>query len=82
MLLIFLCPLFHFVADCVRILYSHTTSRINNNVCIYGIITPVYNLLKPKSYCGTQHREPEHFIGDEINCTNLFTCVLVSFLVV
>ena len=39
-LLIFLCPLFCFIADCLSILYSHTTSRINTIKYVFANDTP------------------------------------------
>ena len=45
-------PLFYFVVDCFNILYSHMTSRINKNVCMYHLSISFYhaiNVLRSKN---------------------------------
>ena len=45
-------PLFYFVADCFSILYSHTTSRINKNVCKMYVGGFATNLSRDTNNCG------------------------------
>ena len=36
-------------------------------------------LLTTRPLCLDEHREPEHFIGDEIKCTIIYLCPCVFF---